>query len=209
VATNVYIDGFNFYYGCMRGTPYRWLNLEAFCERLLPKDDVNRIRYFTAMVSSRPDDPGAPLRQKTYLRALATLPRVSIHLGHFLSNPVRMPIANPPAAGPKTVEVIKTEEKGSDVNLASLLLLDGFNRDCDIVVIISNDSDLREPVRIARRELGLTVGVANPHKPRFRSLELSDHAHFFKQVRTSALAACQFPPVLTDAKGSFHKPDSW
>ena len=209
MVTNVYIDGFNFYYGCMRGTPYRWLNLEAFCAKLLPKDDINRIRYFTAMVSARPGDPDAPLRQKTYLRALATLPRISIHLGHFLSNPVWMRLAKPSAAGPKRVQVIKTEEKGSDVNLASLLLMDGFKRDCDTVVIVSNDSDLREPVRIARRELGLTVGVVNPHPPRFKSLELSAHAHFFKQVRTSALAACQFPPVLTDAKGSFHKPDSW
>ncbi len=209
MVTNVYIDGFNFYYGCMRGTPYRWLNLEAFCAKLLPKDDISRIRYFTAMVSARSGNPEAPLRQKTYLRALATLPHVSIHLGHFLTNRVRMPMAKPSAVGPKTVEVIKTEEKGSDVNLASLLLLDGFRRDCDTVVIVSNDSDLREPVRIARQELHLTVGVINPHQARFRSRELSNQAHFFKQVRESALAACQFPPVLTDAKGSFHKPDSW
>ena len=74
-------------------------------------------------------------------------------------------MAEPPADGPKTVEVIKTEEKGSDVNLASLLLLDGFNRDCDIVVIISNDSDLREPVRIARRELGLPLAWPTPISP--------------------------------------------
>ena len=37
-----------------------------------------------------------------------------------------MPLAHPPSVGPQTVEVIGTEEKGSDVNLASYLLLDGF-----------------------------------------------------------------------------------
>jgi len=145
VSSNVYIDGVNFYYGCMRGTPYRWLNIEAFCAKLLPKDDINRIRYFTAMVSARPGGPDAPLRQKTYLRALATLPRIPFTSATSSPTLVRMRLAKPPAAGPRTVEVIKTEEKGSDVNLASLLLLDGFHRDCDTVVIVSNDSDLREP----------------------------------------------------------------
>ena len=41
-------------------------------------------------------------------------------LGHYLSHPVRMPLAHPPSTGPHTVEVIRTEEKGSDVNLASI-----------------------------------------------------------------------------------------
>ena len=43
----------------------------------------------------------------------------------------------------------KTEEKGSDVNLASHLLLDGFQQTRDTVVVFSNDSDLRVPIRIA------------------------------------------------------------
>ena len=34
------------------------------------------------------------------------------------------PIEKPPKNGPRFAEVMKTEEKGSDVNLASYLLLD-------------------------------------------------------------------------------------
>jgi hypothetical protein len=52
MATNVYVDAFNLYYGSLRGTPYRWLDLGALCARLLPKDRINRIRYFTATVSA-------------------------------------------------------------------------------------------------------------------------------------------------------------
>jgi len=48
MATNVYVDAFNLYYGSLKGTPYRWLDLGAFCARLLPKDRINRIRYFTS-----------------------------------------------------------------------------------------------------------------------------------------------------------------
>ena len=45
MRTNVYIDGFNLFYGCLKGSPYKWLNIEALCRRLLPKDQINRIRY--------------------------------------------------------------------------------------------------------------------------------------------------------------------
>ena len=69
MATNVYVDAFNLYYGSLKGTPYRWLDLGALCARLLPKDRINRIRYFTATVSARPDNPDAPQRQQVYLRA--------------------------------------------------------------------------------------------------------------------------------------------
>lgn len=57
MATIVYIDGFNLYYGALRGTPYKWLDLEALSQRLLPKDDVHLVRYFTARITARPDDP--------------------------------------------------------------------------------------------------------------------------------------------------------
>ncbi len=207
MAANVYIDGFNLYYGAIKDTPNKWLDLEALCHRLLPKDDIKRIRYFTAKVSARPGDPQQPQRQQTYLRALATLPSVSIHYGHFLTHPVRMPLVNPPRRGSKTAEVLKTEEKGSDVNLASHLLLDAFQSDCDVAVVISNDSDLRVPIRIAEQQLGVTVGIVNPHRAKNRSRVLQ--ATFFKQLRPSVLAQCQLPEVMSDRNGTFRKPASW
>src|SRR5664280_3088809 len=83
------------------------------------------------------DDPLAPVRQDLYLRALSTLPHVSTHLGHFLVTKTRMALATPPPAGPRTVEVLKTEEKGSDVNLATYLLADAFRGDCQTAVVLS------------------------------------------------------------------------
>jgi len=165
MATNVYVDAFNLYYGCLKGTSYRWLDLGALCRRLLPKDRINRIRYFTATVSARPDNPDAPQRQQVYLRALETIPGLSIHYGHYLSHVTRMPLARPRPGGARTVEVVKTEEKGSDVNLATFLLVDAFTRDCNVAVVISNDSDLKLPIEVVQRELGLRVGVVNPHPP--------------------------------------------
>ena len=207
MATIVYVDGFNLYYGALRGTPYKWLDLEALCRRLLPKDDINRIRYFTARITARPDDPQQTLRQQVYLRALGTLPLVSIHYGHFLTHAVRLPLAHPRPGGPRTAEVMRTEEKGSDVNLASHLLLDAFQKTCDIAVVISNDSDLRVPLRIAEQELGVRVGIINPHPPEYRSRALK--GTFFKQLRASVLADCQLPEELEDARGVIRKPAAW
>jgi len=150
--TNVYIDGFNLYYGCIRRTPFKWLNLAKLCSQLLPSGyKIHRIRYFTARVSGTPNNPDAPTRQQIYLRALRTLPNISISYGRFLTTKTMMPLADPPPSGPKFVRVIKTEEKGSDVNLASHLLLDAFRNDASAAFVVSNDSDLLEPIRIVRQ----------------------------------------------------------
>lgn len=206
LRTYVYIDGFNLYYGALRGTPFRWLDLGKLCDLLLPKNDVQAIKYFTALVKPRPGDLQQPVRQQAYLRALKSTPRCSVILGHFLAHRVKMPLARPTAEA-KYADVIKTEEKGSDVNLATHMLCDGFSDAYDVAVIVTNDSDLAEPVRIVAQQLGKTVGILNPHK--HPSSVLSKHARFLKQIRKGVLAASQFPPTLTDAHGTFHKPDAW
>jgi len=209
VITNVYVDGFNLYYGCLKGSPHKWLDLESLCGHLLPAHQIKRIRYFTAKVAAR-TDPQAPVRQDTYVRALETLTTISIHYGHFLTQTTRMALAQPSAGGPKTVEVIKTEEKGSDVNLATYLLVDAFRQDAEAFVVISNDSDLKEPIRIVCHELNYTMGLINPHPPAKRSRALENcKPTFFKQIRQGVLAASQFPSDLNDAAGAFHKPADW
>jgi len=84
MKTIVYVDGFNLYYGSLRGTPCKWLNLQRLGELLLPQNGIIAIKYFTAKVSARPHDPDQPIRQQTYLRALHTLPNCRNHLWSFL-----------------------------------------------------------------------------------------------------------------------------
>ena len=207
MRTNVYVDAFNLYYGSLRKTPYRWLDLAQLCGLLLPGHVIGRIRYFTALVHERPDKPGTNVRQQVYLRALRTLPGLSIHLGYYLTHPVSMRQWSPSGKVGKSVTVLKTEEKGSDVNLATYLLFDGFRNDYDTAIVISNDSDLLEPIRIVRGELGKAVGLLNPHpKP---SRALLPHVTFIKRIRRGVLARSQFPPTLADERGSFHKPATW
>ena len=178
---------------------------------MLPRDDVVEIKYFTARVGPRPWNPKKPQAQEIYLRALRTVPNLSIHYGHFLTHRISARLVTPPRRGSSFCQVWKTEEKGSDVNLASHLLIDGFRARYDLAVIVSNDGDLKEPVEFVRTELNAPVGVLNPH--RTRSWALSPRklpmGSFYKPIRPGALAASQFPATMTDQTGTFSKPPGW
>ncbi len=96
---NVYIDSFNLYYDCLKNTPYKWLDVGKLSSFLVPKSfQVNRIRFFTARVTGV-TDPDAPTRQDIFLRAVRTVPNLSMFYGHFLTNKVLMPLAKRPPTG--------------------------------------------------------------------------------------------------------------
>jgi uncharacterized LabA/DUF88 family protein len=205
MITNVYVDAFNLYYRALKGTPYRWLDLRKMCEKLLPQNTIQDIKYFTAVVESRPGDPNQQQRQQAYLRALQTIPGLTIHYGLFMTNPQRLPKTNPP---PRTVEVLRTEEKGSDVNLATQLLVDGFKGRYEVAVVVSNDSDLKAPIEAVRNELHLPVGVVVPgSEKQIRRSALP--ADFYRRIRLGVLRDCQLPPVITDPHGTVRKPRTW
>lgn len=206
--TSVYVDGYNLYYGSLRKTPHKWLDLLALCKAYLPNNDITSIKYFTAKISARPNDPQQPARQNAYFRALETIPCVEIILGHYLSHTVTARLANPPQRGKKFADIIKTEEKGSDVNLATHLINDAHLDRFDVAIVISNDSDLLLPIKIVKNELGKVVGILNPQKKASRVL--ASNSTFIKQIRPGPLAASQFPDKITDNSGNvITKPTTW
>jgi len=201
------VDGFNLYYNALKGTAFRWLDLMKLARLLLPQHDVRQVRYFTARVTALPHDVDQPRRQETYLRALRTLPNLSIHFGSFKVYPGWLPLVNPPPTGSPLVRVFKPQEKGSDVNLATHLLIDAVMGHFEEAVVITNDSDLRAPIRAVGQVHNLKVGVLHPHaKP---SKELDQVAAFCRGIPPGALKACQFQPSLQDHRGRFRKPASW
>jgi hypothetical protein len=207
MKTFAYVDGFNLYYRALRGTPWKWLDLDALLNRVFPGNDFELIRYFTAKVRNHPWDADQRIRQEVYLRALRTLENLRVHYGHFTRHPTRMPLAGQPWARPRFVEVVKTEEKGSDVNLASNLVNDAHKGMFQVAIVVTNDSDLVEPIRIVNHEVGLPVGVLNPCDQPAGGLKKA--ADFYRVLRPSILSKSQFPDQLVDAKGDFSKPSGW
>ena len=48
IRTYIYIDGFNFYYGAVKDTPYKWLDFKKLFEYLLDSShQIISIKYFT------------------------------------------------------------------------------------------------------------------------------------------------------------------
>ncbi len=209
MKTNVYVDGFNLYYRALRHTPFKWLDLRKLAGTLFPQDSIDHVCYFTALLDARPDDPGQPRRQLVYLRALATLPGVQVYYGTFRSRVKRRPLAAHVAGLPATVQIRDSEEKGSDVNLVTRLLVDGFNRMYEQAVVISNDADFASAIRYVREGLGLHVTVVNPDYDNWTHKDLKDAATYVKRLWKSHLRRSQFPSTLTDMHGTFKKPLSW
>jgi hypothetical protein len=212
-----YIDGFNLFHGALRNKPYRWLDLEAFCQHFVrPHQELVAVKYFTALVRNRVDKPGQRERQKEYLRALATRPKVTIYYGHFLKRKANRQLANPPKNSKKSDLEFRSvwieEEKGSDVNLASQFLSDGFRARYDVAFIVSNDGDLKMPVEIGRNEFKAPIIVINPHAER-RSRALTpdgtDLGRFYRRVRPGALRSSQLPLELEDEQGLIRCPEGW
>lgn len=211
VRTNFYIDGFNLYYRAVKGTPYRWLDLFKICQALAPSHTVNRIRYFTALVIPRTADPNSQRRQRIYIRALETIPCLSVHYGQFRERKKYKPLASSLEGSTQFVEILDSEEKGTDVNLATYLLIDGFEEDYEQAIVVSNDSDLALPIKLVRKRLNLPVWIVNPNRNQKAPTpkELADAATFQRRLRETTLRNCQFPAELSDEVGTITRPSAW
>lgn len=205
-----YIDGLNLYYGALRNRPaLKWVNPHRLLERLLPGLNVERIRYFSTLAIPLLGDPERQRRQAVYFRALRTIPSLTIHEGRMAirtKTGIVLPKSSPPQVA--TLEVF--EEKRTDVNIASHLLLDAFEGRYDTAVIVSNDSDLTTPIEMVVNRLGKRVITVNPYRASRQSSELCRAAsRAIPAINASVLRASQFPNTLTDTRGRFSRPRLW
>jgi len=206
LRTFVYVDGLNLYYKALKGTPFRWLNLKELVRRILKPDcQILKIKYFTALVLPTDTDRDKHIRQQTFIRALeALIPEMQVYYGRFLESRKWLPLVNPVGAA-RFAEVIRMEEKGSDVNLGVHLVHDAAQDRYDVAAVVSNDSDLAEALRIAREDYHKKIGVISPFHP--IAGYLKEHASFFRYIRPKTLEASQLPNPIPNA--SIRKPSAW
>jgi len=207
VRTYVYIDGFNLFYRVLKGkSGLKWLNLKELVRKILrPNCQILRIKYFTALVLPNPRDPDKHINQQTYIRAIETfIPEVEVYYGRFLESKKRLPLVNPTTTS-RSAQVLKMEEKGSDVNLGVHLVYDACKDLYDYGVVISNDGDLAEALRIAKEELGKTIGVISPVYP--LTYDLMEYASFYRYIRPKTLQSSQLPNPIPNTP--IRKPATW
>lgn len=208
-----YIDGFNLYHGAVRGTTYKWLDLEELCRRLRPADTLVRVRYFTSRVMGS----AAQQRQMALWQALATRPLVRIEVGSFTRKPVTCEVASCAHTGDRNYHVVI--EKRTDVSIGAHMVNDVARNECDVVALISGDTDLVPAVRLIRTDYPTKhVAVYVPIKPGAeaeslktrRSDELRKAANRGGFLSPTLITECQLPnPVVTAQGHLIAKPSGW
>jgi hypothetical protein len=223
---------------CGRGTSgWRWLDVRALATTLIGErrnwEDarVQRVVYCTAVIDGA-SNPKGQLAQDVYLKALRASGSVDhIEHGYYVARVRSAPLATQDAKGrPRLVRsdwpvvvhdgkrrvsggmfmvsYAYREEKGSDVNVASHLLIDALQGNIDAALVISNDSDLRFPLQQARQHV--PVGLVNP-SPTYLAGALRGLAregagrHFWRQLVASDFRNHQLP----DPAANYSRPEDW
>ena len=213
--TLVYIDGYNLYYGLLKGLPAsKWLDLRTLVASMFKEEhEIVSIKYFTARVRTYPYDIAAEERQKIYLQALAASGGVEIVEGFYNKKKAWLPHVSKKCrtcaeARAGMSHVVKLEEKRSDVNLAVTALVDAVRLDADSFAFITGDSDQVGTVYALRRVFGKSVLVFNPH------VAVSEHlkraATYYAHIPRDLPARCQLPDVVPLPNGrTIHRPPAW
>lgn len=225
-----YIDGFNVYYGLKHaskeadrlhltygrdprectGRSLYWLDLEAVVlSQIRAGESCSAIKYFSAprrvpkrtRVVDKSRYVESNERQRLYLEALATRPLMQLVLGWYAEGP-------PHKCSTCHTQWPNFEEKVTDVNIATHMLVDAYEDRFDVALVLSADADLVPPVE-AVRKLGKAVVIAL-FPGRRLAANLSQHANEVRNIKLSSLRSRQFPKVVTDSAGrEIHRPDVW
>ena len=192
MLTNVYIDGFNLFYGALKGSAHKWLDVRRLAETLFPNDQIKDVYFFTARLRTTDGHGERRQRQDVYLRALETVPGLSLVYGTFR----------------RIGE--SWEEKKTDVNIATTLIFDAFLGKFEQGVVVTNDSDLVNPIQRLRDELGLRITVVNPRRSQKTHQELRAAASGVMRIKEEHLRDSQLPSVVRDSAGRLvKKPIDW
>lgn len=217
---------------------WRWLDIRSLATDLVSLRTswagatIEKIVYCTALIDGAAS-PGGRTRQDAYLRALQDSGSVDhVELGYYVSRVKTAPLAT---KGSKGKPVITTsgwpvmvkdrngadtpnatfmvsyahrEEKGSDVNVASHLLVDAYQGTVDAALVLSNDSDLRYPIQEVRKQI--PVGTINPTPSQLAGALRGTPTdgvgrHWWYQLTCDDFKTHQLPNTV----GNTHRPTSW
>lgn len=225
MRTIVYIDGYNFYFGVLKNTAYKWLDIVSLVKHIChvqnPELEVVGVKFFTAPVITRVATKGnkALQSQDSYHRALLNSHPEIIEIinGYYLLEKGSPPRYQHPIDKQDRVEIWGLEEKQTDVNIALQLYRDAFLKNCEHAVLVSSDSDLVPALTFLKQDfpshpVGLILPRKQPKelKQRPANKNLSELANWTRSyIRDDELEKFQFPDKVPTKKKAAVKPDYW
>ncbi|MCI4624459.1 MAG: NYN domain-containing protein [Candidatus Magnetoovum sp. WYHC-5] len=150
-----FIDGFNLYHALDEKVQYRkykWLKLYKLCNCYVRKiDNIENIYYFTALVTW---DQNKVNRHKLYIKVLEHS-GIKVIYGAFKQKEKCCR-----ECGKKYKSY---EEKQTDINIATQLLVMAFQDKYDTAIIISGDTDLIPAIRAVKTVFSVKkIGIVLP-----------------------------------------------
>jgi len=206
-----YIDGFNLYYGLKTKGWKRFyrLDVERLCRRILSyhmNHELTGIKYFTARIMGNIEKAK---RQSTYLEAVETLDIVKTIDGVYHRHPITCKKCKKNYFCSCGYPYIKSEEKRTDVNIASNLQCDGFSNQFNTAFLISADSDLVPAIEKFKMSFP-TKRIIVYFPPGRSSKDLQKHCHICRKIFRKTLEKSQFPDKLTNRHGYIiQRPLQW
>lgn len=218
MRTVVYVDGYNLYYGLLKGGPNKWLDLfTLFRDHVLDHEaDLLEVRYYTAPVLGRMcDNPDSGKRQRTYLQALRKMytGKIVIVEGTIQSSRPFQRLVSPIPSAPllQKVQVWDFNEKKTDVNLASDLLAGAWTGSYEQAVLCSNDTDLEGALSTLRKHHpAIRIGLVAPvpsQDHRHIAQDLKQHTDWSKKLSTAHLEKAQLPDKIPHT--AIRRPPGW
>lgn len=230
LRTRVYVDGYNLYYGCLKGSVDKWLDLGSLFNQILPtvlfeqdgapvRFDARSpfIKYFTAPILKNFAKADDSVRcQALYHSALSGHLGTDIQIveGYYASQKAWLHSVQKGKLprDSNSTKVWKVEEKQSDVAIALHAYSDAIRGEVDQVVIVSNDTDLVPALEMIRQHTDTKIGLIVPTRDTTRRVNaaLRENAHWVRShIVSDELASAQLPAVVFRSGKPVHKPVSW
>ncbi len=221
MKTIIYIDGYNLYYGLVKNTKYKWLDLHSLFSEIAkiqnPQSQIVSIKYFTAPVITKfsQHKEKSQQSQNYYHKALCTKSENCIEIinGYFdvdMSSPV---LYQKPIDLKARVKTWKLEEKQTDVNIALEMYRDATQGQCKQQILVSSDSDLIPALNYISNDfidivLGLVLPRSNSNKRKNKGL--SQYANWTRtHINNDELEKHQLPNKIPTKKKPIYKPKYW
>lgn len=224
MRTIAYVDGYNFFYGCLQGTSLKWLDIGRLLRHVLhvqdPSSELVLTRYFTSRVIPRFSSHGlqSEAAQLAYIRAISAQPNMFVAMGRYTAAPFNaMRYCRPPRPD-KRVSTWRLEEKETDVSLALWMYRDASKRDVDQIILVSNDSDLGPALCMIREDFpSIKIGLVIPSRStngssgnRAITDHLERHSDWTREhILESELRMCQLPDKVKTGKKPAVRPSLW
>lgn len=208
IRTIFLIDGFNLYHSIVdiarycNGLNVKWLNIYSLCKshlHLIGKDATIESVYYFSALAYHLNDLDVIARHKTYIKCLRET-GVEEQLSRFKRKPIYCSHGG---------QIIRHEEKETDVAIASKMLEVLFKDECDSVVLVTGDTDLTPAVKTAKhlfpdKHIIFAFPFARKNK------ELAKLAPGSFKIRRPKYIEHQFPdPFTLSDKTIVPKPSSW